>query len=80
MSKSKVEVTPKDIAKSLDKISAWVRGVRSAVLKMEKTSTVKLPRRFGGGAAAAAPPGMLDGCPPVPRPPKPSPVKKKKSK
>ena len=80
MAKSKqVEVTPKDIAKSLDKISAWVRGVRSAVLKMEKTSKVKLPRRFGGGAAAAAPEvPMLDGCPPPLAPPVPG--KKKKSK
>jgi hypothetical protein len=75
MSKSKVEVRPKDIAKSLDKISAWVRGVRSAVLKMDQKATVTLGRP--GGLASAAPPGMLDGCPPVPRP-KPVPIKKKK--
>jgi hypothetical protein len=78
MSKSKqVEVSPKDIAKALDKISAWVRGVRSAVLKMDSKATAKIGKP-GGMVAMAAPPGMLDGCPPQPRP-KP-PIKKKKSK
>jgi hypothetical protein len=63
MSKSKQVITPKDIAQSLDKISAWVRGVRSAVLKMDKKATITIPKR--GGTPAAAPVPMIDGCPPA---------------
>ena len=78
MSKSKqqVEVKPKDIAKALDNISAWVRGVRSAVLKMDEKATAKLGKP--GRTTMAAPPAMLDGCPPS-DPVKPVRPKKKKS-
>ena len=66
-SKKGTEVTPRDIAKALDGISAWVRSVRSTVAKMDKKATVTVPRPR---PTAAAPLPMLDGCPPPLRPKK----------
>jgi hypothetical protein len=58
------DITPADIAKALDHISAWVRSVRSAVLKMDPKASIKA--KMPGGTAAAAPGFILDGCAPPP--------------
>lgn len=56
-----VELSPKDIAKALDGIIAWIRSVRTTVLKLSPESTAKFPVKVP--QAMAAPP-QVDGCPP----------------
>jgi hypothetical protein len=59
---AEVEITTRDFARALEGISDWIRGVRSAILKLDPKTTVIVAKP--GKAASAAP--MLDGCAPAP--------------
>jgi hypothetical protein len=56
-----IEISPKEIARALDGISAWINSVRRTVLMLDPNVTVKLKRRIP--ASVMAPP-QIDGCPP----------------
>jgi len=56
-----IAISPKEIARALDGISAWINSVRRTVLKLDPNISVKVRRRVP--ASMMAPP-QLDGCPP----------------
>jgi hypothetical protein len=56
-----IEIRPKDIARALDAIAEWIRGVRSTILLMDPNIVIRVKRPAPN---QVIPPPMLDGCPP----------------
>lgn len=58
---AELEISTRDFARALDGISDWIRGVRSAILKIDPKTTVIV-----GKPKSATGTPMLDGCAPAP--------------